>query len=54
MYIIFIHPDINECENGISGCQHICNNTVGSFYCSCNPGFMLNQDGKYCAGEHYT
>ena len=43
--------DIDECELGISGCQHICNNTVGSFYCSCDPGFTLNPDSKYCTGE---
>ena len=43
--------DVDECERGISGCQHICNNTVGGFNCFCNPGYTLNPDGKYCTGE---
>ena len=47
----FICTDINECEDGISGCQHICKNTFGSFDCSCNPGYTLNSDNKSCIGK---
>ncbi|XP_037658656.1 fibulin-2 [Choloepus didactylus] len=29
-------------------CQHSCINTVGSYRCSCFPGFMLQDDGRTC------
>ena len=51
---IDIITDINECEDGIDECQHICNNIDGSFYCSCNPGYTLNPDSRNCTGEFYT
>ncbi|KAH9509835.1 hypothetical protein Btru_045371 [Bulinus truncatus] len=31
---------INECDENT--CAHICNNTFGSYECSCNAGFRLN------------
>ncbi|PAA73691.1 hypothetical protein BOX15_Mlig020910g1 [Macrostomum lignano] len=31
--------DIDECAAGTHCCQHTCQNTVGSYQCSCNPGF---------------
>ena len=45
--------DINECADDNGGCQHICNNTGGSFHCSCNPGYSLNEGGKNCIGMCY-
>ena len=41
--------DINECA-GDHGCDHLCNNTDGSFYCYCNPGYMLHSNGITCTG----
>ena len=30
-----------------------CQNTVGSFECSCQPGFTLNVDEKSCDGKSH-
>ena len=49
-FILFI-TDIDECALGIGGCQHICHNTDGSFYCSCNDGYTLESDGINCIGK---
>ena len=43
--------DINECSLDIDGCEHNCNNNIGSFVCSCNTGYTLTSDGKNCNGE---
>jgi hypothetical protein len=44
--------DVNECVGGNHGCQHQCNNTEGSFVCSCNAGYTLNAtDSKTCLGQ---
>lgn len=60
LYKIYVTPlilylsDFNECAlNGGPGpCQQICTNTVGSYYCSCQPGFTLSTNGTSCNGEH--
>ena len=44
--------DINECE-GYNDCHQICTNTDGSYYCSCDTGFMLAADNRTCQGYHY-
>lgn len=41
--------DINECE-GVNDCQQRCENSVGSFTCSCENGFTLSSDGRNCTG----
>uniref|UniRef100_A0A8C6PEY9 Growth arrest specific 6 n=1 Tax=Nothobranchius furzeri TaxID=105023 RepID=A0A8C6PEY9_NOTFU len=34
--------DVDECiENGNGGCDQECNNTIGSYRCSCHQGYML-------------
>ena len=33
------------------GCQHKCNNTIGSYLCSCNDGYALAVDDRSCVGE---
>ena len=43
--------DTNECGNANGGCEHYCNNTVGSFTCSCNTGFELAEDNLNCTGK---
>ena len=44
--------DINECEEGVSGCSQLCNNTVGSYLCSCTNGYSLLEDGRNCVGTY--
>lgn len=40
--------DINECELEPSPCKFNCQNTEGSFICSCPKGYILNPDGLSC------
>ena len=43
--------DVNECLGNVTNvCGQNCVNAVGSFSCSCNTGFTLNDDGKSCDG----
>ncbi len=42
--------DIDECRSSNGGCSQTCTNTEGSFDCSCDSGFML-QDGITCEGN---
>ena len=45
--------DINECDsmdNG--GCEHLCNNTIGSFFCFCILGYRLDGNGFNCSGGY--
>ena len=48
-YCIFL-SDVNECLISNGGCQHICNNVLGSYVCSCQSGHSLNVDGHTCDG----
>ncbi|XP_078703823.1 uncharacterized protein LOC144928916 isoform X2 [Branchiostoma floridae x Branchiostoma belcheri] len=34
--------DIDECSNNDGGCDHTCENTPGSYTCSCHPGYQLS------------
>ena len=45
--------DINECDEGISGCNQTCTNTNGSYICSCFDGYVLDADGHSCNGKVY-
>ncbi|XP_067686050.1 fibrillin-2-like [Haliotis asinina] len=38
--------DINECNQNV--CAHDCNNTVGSFFCTCFDGYLLSSDKVSC------
>lgn len=50
----FVSPlDVNECEETNGGCEALCCNTIGSFYCRCPPGLKLNEDGKTCQGKTF-
>uniref|UniRef100_I3M9W8 von Willebrand factor C and EGF domains n=1 Tax=Ictidomys tridecemlineatus TaxID=43179 RepID=I3M9W8_ICTTR len=42
--------DVNECRRPQERrvCHHSCHNTVGSFLCSCRPGFRLRADRVSC------
>ncbi|KAL4658680.1 endosialin [Arapaima gigas] len=39
-------PDMCEKNNG--GCQHSCYNTGAHYYCTCDEGYKLAEDGKTC------
>ena len=45
--------DDNECRR-IQPCSHYCQNTPGSFSCSCPPGLSLSADGRICKGYPHT
>ena len=50
MYDSFI--DINECGTGNGGCEQMCNNTVGSYLCTCRAGYQRNLTSPYgCIGK---
>ena len=46
--------DINECKMSNGGCEHVCTNNNGSFFCTCNAGFILKNDTLSCAGNLTT
>ena len=50
MFFYDIIIDVDECTTGIDKCDQNCQNNVGSYVCSCNLGFMLNNDGFRCDG----
>ena len=46
--------DIDECGTNNGGCEHSCNNTVGTFECYCDSGYRLEENGLNCSGELST
>ena len=50
--MLLINTDINECFENIAMCSIGCNNTLGSFYCYCNEGYMLDSDDRTCVGKY--
>ena len=46
--------DINECDEGIDGCDHNCTNTEGSFECTCDIGYKLDSNSSTCLGKYST
>ena len=51
---LFIRPltEINECSTNNGGCDHDCNNTDGSFVCSCDSGYQLDNNSLNCSGKN--
>lgn len=44
--------DVNECEENPRICNGgQCNNTIGSFLCSCSGGLLKGADGSSCLGN---
>lgn len=43
--------DINECIANTDDCDQGCQNTVGSFLCTCRDGYVLSGDGRTCSGK---
>ena len=53
--IVYPLSDIDECLERTDNCDHVCNNTVGSYTCECNSGYILQSDGHSCAcGGQFT
>ena len=50
---IFFSLDINECVRELYKCSSdaFCNNTKGSYNCTCKPGFTGN--GRECKGKRW-
>ena len=46
---IFKNLDVNECTNDSCHGNATCNNTIGSFMCTCDTGFT--GDGHNCSGK---
>ena len=52
MYLaLFLLPTVNECESDNGGCPHHCVNTLASYTCSCNDGYLLDADNRGCIGK---
>lgn len=49
--IFFVLVDINECTTEEHGCEQMCVNTVGSYFCMCRDGYFLYQDERTCLGK---
>ncbi|XP_055850904.1 dorsal-ventral patterning protein tolloid [Episyrphus balteatus] len=47
-FAALFHIDKDECSENNAGCQHHCQNTLGSYKCSCRNGYTLNDDGHNC------
>jgi hypothetical protein len=48
--VSLLNIDINECIAGTDNCDSVCSNTIGSYICSCSPGYRLHSDGATCQG----
>ncbi|XP_078377370.1 uncharacterized protein LOC144660588 isoform X1 [Oculina patagonica] len=44
--------DVDECAHNNGGCQDICVNTIGGYYCACSdPQFSVAPDKRHCIAE---
>ena len=41
-------PEIDECLVNNADCAHVCDNTEGSYECSCYEPYTLAADGRAC------
>ncbi|KAI0213951.1 hypothetical protein LSAT2_000966 [Lamellibrachia satsuma] len=45
--------DVNECVRNTDGCAQECTNTLGSYVCSCRPGYIVSTtEEKLCDGKY--
>ena len=51
--LYFAISDVDECSSYKNGCGYKggCKNTIGSYTCSCLPGYYLDVDGRKCKGN---
>ena len=47
---IFVPVDVNECLDDNGGCPQTCDNTDGSYQCSCQHGYEWDNDNHTCIG----
>lgn len=47
---LLILLETNECEENIDQCSQNCENTAGSYTCSCREGYTLSSNGRTCNG----
>ncbi|XP_070536040.1 fibrillin-2-like [Ptychodera flava] len=40
--------DVDECDEDIDECEHLCENNIGGYSCSCYDGFQLGPGGLDC------
>lgn len=45
-----LFTDIDECSINRGGCKYGCINTLGSYECTCPPGYKLHWNRKDCVG----
>ena len=48
---LLLSIDVDECNTANGGCEHSCTNTIGSFICSCDTGYQLDENGLNCSGK---
>jgi len=50
--LLFVHCnlDVDECTDFNGGCQDNCTNTIGSYYCACDDGYILENDSNCSIG----
>jgi len=48
---VYFVLDTDECLQNNGGCNHICNNTDGSYQCLCRKGYFLTEDNRTCEGS---
>ena len=44
--------DVDECTEENGGCEHGCENIIGSYLCTCRTGYFLAVNGKNCVGKN--
>ena len=49
---LIFNSDINECVEGLDGCDQVCTNTAGSYFCTCMDGYELESDNRTCTGTY--
>ena len=49
--ILCFNLEIDECSEGLSSCNQMCTNVIGSYYCICYSGFELLYDNYTCQGQ---
>ena len=52
-HVFFLNLDIDECRYKNHFCSDICENSPGSYTCSCREGFTIYRDRKYCIGMFF-
>nr|XP_006821734.1 PREDICTED: uncharacterized protein LOC102800601 [Saccoglossus kowalevskii] len=46
---VMCKKDVDECMEELDNCQHVCENILGSFTCSCFDGYNLDADNAGCS-----